>query len=64
MLNFISTPIGNLNDISLRAIEVLKNAEYIYAEYTRNAKKLLNHIECKKKCISFHEHNEKIIAKK
>ena len=64
MLNFISTPIGNLNDISLRAIEVLKNAEYIYAEDTRYAKKLLNHIECKKKCISFHEHNEKIIAKK
>ena len=62
MLNFISTPIGNLNDISLRAIEVLKNAEYIYAEDTRNAKKLLNHIECKKKCISFHEHNEKKVT--
>ena len=58
MLNLISTPIGNLNDISLRAIEALKNADYIFAEDTRNAKKLLNFIDCRSKCSSFHEHNE------
>ena len=42
MLNLISTPIGNLNDISLRAIDVLNKADYIYAEDTRNTNKLLN----------------------
>ena len=56
MLNLISTPIGNLNDISLRAIEALKSADYIFAEDTRNAKKLLNFIDCRSKCSSFHEH--------
>ena len=58
MLNFISTPIGNLNDISLRAIEVIINSDHLYSEDTRNFKKLLNHINCKKKSKSFHEHNE------
>ena len=58
MLNFISTPIGNLNDISLRAIDVIRTADYLYAEDTRNIKKLLDFIDCKKKCKSFHEHNE------
>ena len=48
MLNFISTPIGNLNDISLRAIEVITNSDYLYSEDTRKFKKLLNHINCKK----------------
>jgi 16S rRNA (cytidine1402-2'-O)-methyltransferase len=62
MLNLISTPIGNLNDISLRAIEALKNADYIFAEDTRNAKKLLNFIDCRSKCSSFHEHNEKKVT--
>lgn len=64
MLNFISTPIGNLNDISLRAIEVLKNAEYIYAEDTRNAKKLLNHIECKKNVFLFMNTMKRLLQKK
>ena len=58
MLNFISTPIGNLNDISLRAIEVIRNSDYLYSEDTRNFKKILNHINCKKTSKSFHEHNE------
>ena len=49
MLNFVSTPIGNLNDISLRAIDVIRTADYLYAEDTRNVKKLLNFINCKKK---------------
>ena len=62
MLNLISTPIGNLNDISLRAIEALKSADYIFAEDTRNAKKLLNFIDCRSKCFSFHEHNEKKVT--
>ena len=62
MLNLISTPIGNLNDISLRAIEALKSADYIFAEDTRNAKKLLNFIDCQSKCSSFHEHNEKKVT--
>jgi 16S rRNA (cytidine1402-2'-O)-methyltransferase len=62
MLNFISTPIGNLNDISLRAIDVIRSSDYLYAEDTRNVKKILNFIDIQKKCKSFHEHNEDSIA--
>ena len=58
MLNFISTPIGNLNDISLRAIDVIRSSDYLYAEDTRNVKKLLNFINISIKCRSLHEHNE------
>ena len=58
MLYFISTPIGNLNDISLRAIDVIRSSDYLYAEDTRNTKKLLNFINLKVKSKSFHEHNE------
>lgn len=58
MLYFISSPIGNLNDISLRAIDVIRSCDYIYAEDTRTTKKLLNFIKCDKRCLSFHEHNE------
>ena len=63
MLYFISTPIGNLNDISLRAIDVIRSSDYLYAEDTRTTKKLLNFIDCKKRCKSFHEHNEDIVSK-
>ena len=63
MLNFISTPIGNLNDISLRAIDVIRSSDYLYAEDTRNAKKLLDFINIQIKCKSFHEHNEDKISK-
>ena len=63
MLNFISTPIGNLNDISLRAIDVIRSSDYLYAEDTRNAKKLLDFINLKIKCRSFHEHNEDKVSK-
>jgi len=62
MLYFISTPIGNLNDISLRAIDVIRSCDYLYAEDTRITKKLLSFINCDKKCISFHEHNEDKIS--
>ena len=57
-LYIVSTPIGNLNDISLRAIDVLNNADYIYAEDTRNTNKLLKFIKVDKKCRMLHEHNE------
>ena len=62
MLYLISTTIGNLNDISLRAIEVLNNADYIFAEDTRNTSKLLKFINCDNKCKSLHEHNEKEVS--
>ena len=58
MLYFISTPIGNLNDISLRAIDVIRSSDYLYAEDTRNIKKLLKFINLKVKSRSLHEHNE------
>ena len=62
MLYLISTPIGNLNDISLRAIKVLNNVDYIFAEDTRNTSKLLNFIKCDQKCKSLHEHNEQEVT--
>ena len=49
MLSLISTPIGNLDDISLRAIDVIKSADFIYKEDTRSFKKVLDSIEFKKK---------------
>ncbi len=55
----VSTPIGNLKDISYRAIEVLKSADYIYCEDTRTSKKLLDHYEIKTNLISLHMFNEK-----
>ena len=58
MLYLICTPIGNLNDLSFRSIHTLKEVDYIYAEDTRVAAKLLQHYEILKKSIPFHEHNE------
>ena len=48
MLNFISTPIGNLNDISQRAIDAIRSCDYLYAEDTRVTQKLLKSIDIKK----------------
>ena len=48
MLNFIATPIGNLNDISQRAIDAIRNCDYLYAEDTRVTKNLLTYIKLKK----------------
>lgn len=57
-LFIISTPIGNLNDITLRAIETLKNVNYIACEDTRVTYKLLNKYKIKKKLLSYHSGNE------
>ena len=53
----MATPIGNLEDMTVRAIRMMKEADYIAAEDTRNTKKLCNYFEIDTPLISYHEHN-------
>lgn len=57
-LYLIPTPIGNLEDMTFRAVRILKEVDYIAAEDTRNTKKLCNHFEIPTPLVSYHEHNK------
>lgn len=64
ILYLVPTPIGNLEDISFRAIRILKEADVIAAEDTRNTIKLLNHFEIDTPIVSYHEHNKRTSGEK
>jgi 16S rRNA (cytidine1402-2'-O)-methyltransferase len=57
-LYIVPTPIGNLEDITLRALNVLKSVDVIYCEDTRTTKNLLSHYQLDKRCFAYHIHNE------
>jgi 16S rRNA (cytidine1402-2'-O)-methyltransferase len=57
-LYIVATPIGNLGDITIRALDVLKSADFILCEDTRVTEKLLSHYEIKKQVLSYHQHSE------
>ena len=58
-LYIVATPIGNLSDMSIRAVDILKNVDLVLAEDTRHSKKLFSHYEINTPLKAFHEHNEK-----
>lgn len=55
----VPTPIGNIQDITLRALEILKEVDFIACEDTRVTQKLLNHYDIRTKCVSYHKYNER-----
>ena len=59
ILFIVATPIGNLDDITFRAVEVLKSVDIVFAEDTRHSKKLLLHLDISKPIRAFHDHNER-----
>ncbi|MED3574111.1 16S rRNA (cytidine(1402)-2'-O)-methyltransferase [Cytobacillus praedii] len=64
ILYLVPTPIGNLEDMSFRAIRIMKEADFIAAEDTRNTKKLCNYFEIDTPVISYHEHNKEVSGQK
>ena len=64
ILYLVATPIGNLEDITLRAINILKEVDWVAAEDNRQTLKLLNHLEISKPLITYHRHNEEQVAPK
>ncbi|OQY10516.1 MAG: 16S rRNA (cytidine(1402)-2'-O)-methyltransferase [Fusobacteriia bacterium 4572_132] len=60
MLYIVPTPIGNLEDMTFRAVRILKEVDYIFAEDTRNTKKLLNHFDIENIIYQYHAHNKQV----
>ncbi|MFA5753911.1 MAG: 16S rRNA (cytidine(1402)-2'-O)-methyltransferase [Patescibacteria group bacterium] len=60
LLNIVATPIGNLEDITLRALRILKEADFVLCEDTRETRKILDHYQIKTPTISYHQHSDTV----